>query len=89
MSKRVALSVAKPRIEANVEGWIKDRHGHEGQGTSAAVPEAPAAAPEPTVRLTFDVPKSLHKRLKQGALDRDVAIADVLREMIAREFPAP
>jgi hypothetical protein len=76
MSKRISLSVAKPRIEAPVEDWIKDRNGHEN-----------GAPPEPTVRLTFDIPKSMHKRLKQGSLDREGTIADILREMIAKEFP--
>lgn len=79
MSKKVSLSVAKPRITAPVEDWISDRHGFDGGG----------APPEPTVRLTFDVPKSMHRRLKQGAMDRDRTIADILRDMIAKEFPSP
>lgn len=80
MSKRVALSVAPPRIAAPMEDWIASRHGHDGEALTP---------PEPTVRLTFDVPKSLHKRLKRGALDRESSIADILREMIQKEFPAP
>jgi hypothetical protein len=86
MSKRVPLTVAQPRIVTPVEDWVTSRHGHDATSPAPVKEEAP---PEPTVRLTFDVPKSMHKRLKQGALDRELAIADVLREMIAREFPAP
>ena len=53
---------------------------------------APAAKPlagpaEPTKRLIIDLPVSLHKRLKLGAVERDQTIGNVIRELIAREFP--
>lgn len=49
--------------------------------------QAPAAAPEPQeegrVRLTADLPKSLHKRLKQAALDRDKPMTELVRQALA------
>jgi hypothetical protein len=33
------------------------------------------------------LPVSLHKRLKLGAVERDQTIGNVIRELIAREFP--
>jgi hypothetical protein len=48
----------------------------------------PLAAPtEPTKRLIIDLPVRLHKRLKLGAVERDQTIGNVIRELIAREFP--
>ena len=46
--------------------------------------EAPAAAPqepveEARVRFTCDLPKSLHKRLKQRALDQDQSMSELVR----------
>ena len=39
-------------------------------------------------RFTIDVPESLHKRVKIGCAQRGLKMADVLREMLEREFPA-
>ena len=86
MSKRVSLTVAPPRIAAPIEDWVSTRHGHDAGAAPAA---EPAAAPNETKRLTFDIPKSMHKRLKQASMDRETAIADILRGLIDREFPAP
>lgn len=85
MSKRVQLTVAQPRIVTPVDDWVSTRHGHDE--TSATVPVP--TPPEETKRLTFDIPKSMHKRLKQGSMDREMAIADIIRGLIDKEFPAP
>lgn len=39
-------------------------------------------------RMTFDVPESLHKRVKAGCALRGVTIRDVILELLEREFPA-
>lgn len=44
-------------------------------------PEAPAA--EPSVRFTVDLPRSLHKRLKLAALNRDQPMTALVREALA------
>lgn len=38
---------------------------------------------EPRVRLTADLPKSLHKRLKRAALDRDQPMTALVRQALA------
>jgi hypothetical protein len=51
--------------------------------------EAPAeaAATGPVKRFTIDVPLELHRRLKSVYAQRGFKMADVLRELLEREFP--
>ena len=47
-----------------------------------------AASPaEPMKRFTIDVPESLHTRIKIGCASRKAKMADVIRELLEREFP--
>ena len=48
------------------EDWVADRD----------------KSPEPIKRLTIDLPLSLHRRVKTGCVQEDVAIADVVREFL-------
>lgn len=45
------------------EAWIRDRGGVDEAAVPAPVPE-PEAPAEPTKRLTFDIPASLHAAVK-------------------------
>lgn len=47
----------------------------------------PAPAPEAMKRLTLDVPEKLHRRIKRTCADRGEIMADVLREILEKEFP--
>jgi len=49
----------------------------------APAPAAPDAEPEARVRFTVDLPRSLHKRLKLAALNRDEAMTDLARQALA------
>lgn len=40
-----------------------------------------------TARLTIDVTPTLRGRIKVAAFQRSVTVADMLRELLAREFP--
>ena len=40
-----------------------------------------------TARLTIDVTPDLRGRIKIAAFQRGVTVADMLRELLAREFP--
>lgn len=40
-----------------------------------------------TARLTIDVTPALRGRIKVAAFRRGVTVADMLRELLAREFP--
>jgi hypothetical protein len=54
------------------------------QPAATSAPVAPTAAQEEArVRFTVDLPKSLHKRLKQAAMDRDEPMTDLARNALA------
>jgi len=64
---------------ADPERWIK-------------APDAPSArdagAAGFTARLTIDVTPELRGRIKIAAFRRGQTVADMLRDLLAREFPA-
>ena len=43
--------------------------------------------PEPTRRLTLDVPLNLHLRMKLKCVEDDITIADVVRGLLEKKFP--
>ncbi|MER9026106.1 hypothetical protein NKI01_26745 [Mesorhizobium sp. M0815] len=60
------------------EGWIKESEispGRSGDG------------PAFTARLTIDVTPELRGRIKIVAFQRGQTVADMLRDLLAREFP--
>ncbi|NIE81140.1 hypothetical protein [Asaia sp. As-1742] len=50
-------------------------------------PEKPATTNRFTARLTIDVTPALRGRLKVAAFQRGITVADMLRALLAREFP--
>jgi hypothetical protein len=62
----------------NPESWIK-------------APETPGRRTEEvsafTARLTIDVTPALRGRIKVAAFRRGITVADMLRDLLAREFP--
>jgi hypothetical protein len=46
------------------------------------------SAVEPMKRLTIDVPMSLHRRIKSQCALENLVMADVVRELLERRFPA-
>ena len=54
-----------------------------------ATERAPRAPDVPafTARLTIDVTPEMRGRIKIAAFGRGVTVADMLRELLAREFP--
>ena len=61
------------------ESWIKS-----ADTPAARVTDANAV----TARLTIDVTTEQRARIKIAAFQRGVTVADMLRELLAREFPA-
>ena len=63
----------------DAESWIK-------------APDMPAGAPAKvdafTARLTIDITPRLRGRIKVAAFRRGITVADMLRDLFAREFPA-
>jgi len=62
---------------ADPEHWIK----------AADTPLRDANAAGFTARLTIDVTPALRGRIKIAAFQRGITVADMLRELLAREFP--
>ena len=42
-----------------------------------------------TARLTIDITPDLRGRIKVAAFSRGVTVADMLRELLGREYPEP
>ena len=63
---------------ADPESWIK--------APEAQVSRSPDATAF-TARLTIDVTPELRGRIKIIAFQRGVTVADMLRDLLAREFP--
>jgi hypothetical protein len=73
--KTVAFKVPKP---ATPDEWVRN----------APAPEQPTpAAQQPMKRFTIDVPIDLHSRIKIECARRGLKMADVLRDLLEREFP--
>ena len=60
------------------ESWIR---------AAAATPARPADPTVYSARLTIDVTPDQRARIKIAAFQRGVTVADMLRELLAREFP--
>ena len=83
MSKKVSfsgkpptsLTASIPPVEgqAAIDAWVNN--------------EKPLV-PEPVERFTFEVPLSLHKRIKMTCTAQDRQMAEVLRELLDKHFPA-
>jgi hypothetical protein len=74
MTKRVSITskpTPRPAADATADDWVNNR----------------GAAPEEMKRLTFDVPESLHRRIKVACAKKGVKMADDLRELLERHYP--
>jgi len=66
------------RRPSDSERWVKD------QKSSARPAEDEAAF---TARLTIDITPTLRGRIKVAAFRRGITVAEMLRALLAREFP--
>lgn len=62
----------------DAESWIK---------TPDAPPRGGENASAFTARLTIDITPALRGRIKVAAFRRGITVADMLRDLLAREFP--
>lgn len=63
----------------DVERWIK---------AAETPPHGKAAGEAFTARLTIDITPDLRGRIKVAAFRRGITVADMLRDLLAREFPS-
>ncbi|WP_411875583.1 hypothetical protein [Vulcanococcus limneticus] len=73
------MSARKPLLPADAAAFVRG----DAPASPAPQPPAPAAADgEARVRFTVDLPRSLHKRLKQAALDQEEPMTDLARRAL-------
>lgn len=88
MSRKTVLFPTQKKPADPADSWVTDRGGaavgevHE-QATITQLPQ-PAEA---TKRFTIDVSETLHKRIKAQCALRGAKMADVIRDILEREFP--
>ncbi|MCR4268646.1 hypothetical protein [Nitratireductor sp. ZSWI3] len=63
----------------DAERWIK---------AAGTPPDGKAAENAFTARLTIDITPELRGRIKVAAFRRGITVADMLRDLLAREFPS-
>ncbi|WP_333985259.1 hypothetical protein [Ectopseudomonas khazarica] len=73
--KRIGIG-ARPLADPQAEAWIR-----QGAAVDSGKIERYSA------RLTLDVTPALRTRIKLAAFDRGVTMAEMLREVLERQFP--
>ena len=66
---------ARPR---DAESWVKTPDPHSSANVAGDIY---------TARLTVDITPALRGRIKITAFQRGITVADMLRALLAREFP--
>lgn len=82
MSKKVQFRSRPPSAMANAIPAVADQAAIDAWVNNETPPSA-----EPVKRFTFEVPLSLHKRIKMRCAAQDRQMADVLRELLEKQFP--
>lgn len=83
------MSIHQPAMKLH-RAPIGRRPGADPASTwvrQADAPEIPAKASIYTARLTIDVTPTLRGRIKVVAFRRGITAADMLRELLEREYP--
>jgi ParG len=88
MSRKTVPFKMPPKPADPMESWVANRAG----GAVAEVHDSATVTPLPQPaeamkRFTIDVTEDLHKRIKAQCALRGIKMADVIREMLEREFP--
>jgi hypothetical protein len=77
-SKRIDIG-QRPAARTEAESWVR-------RGDAATTVESARAELYPA-RLTIDVSVALRGRIKVAAFSRGITVADMLRELLERQFP--
>ena len=80
------MPARKPLLTADAAAFIQG-DAQAAPAAKATAKPAPAPAPaaadgEARVRFTVDLPRSLHKRLKLAAVDRETPMTDLARQAL-------
>jgi hypothetical protein len=71
--KEVKFGTKPPRKPATADEWVAGESGRNGDAMK---------------RFTIDVPASLHRRIKVQCAERGVNMADEIRVLLDKHFPA-
>lgn len=71
--RRIGLG-PRPARDPGAEAWVKGGEGNTGKGDRY------------TARLTVDVTPELRGRIKVAAFRRGLTVADMLRDLLEREY---
>jgi hypothetical protein len=82
MSKKITIA-RKPTAQSAT------RTSDSSAALDAFVTGEKRSAGEKHKRFTFDVPESLHRRVKAGCATRGIDMADLMRAYLEKEFPEP
>ncbi|MGZ8249741.1 MAG: hypothetical protein ACXWUF_17100 [Methylomagnum sp.] len=75
MSKKITIGAKPTTRPVTADDWVESR-------------KVETEAAEEMKRLTFDVSESLHRRIKSQCAAKGVKMADELRELLEKHFPA-
>jgi hypothetical protein len=78
MTKKVSFARVTPKV---ADEWVAGA----GAETASALSSPPGPA-EPMKRLTIDIPRSLHTRIKAACALRGSKMADEIRALLDREY---
>ena len=78
--KKVTFGGKRPSVSltGNVDDWVMNREAEQ-------IDTKPREAMK---RLTIDVPLSLHRRIKSRCAIDNLIMADVVRDLLEKQFPA-
>ncbi len=78
-AKKVQMKVKPDRHSGtpDIDRWVEERNTE---------PETPKPAKPKMKRLTLDIDESLHRAIKLKATERGVPMADMLRELLERNY---
>jgi predicted DNA binding CopG/RHH family protein len=85
--KQVAFKVPPSKLAPDADAWIANRASDPEAGSAAVSKPAAVALKEKMSRFTIDVPESLHRRVKMQCAARGQKMADMMRDLLEREFP--
>jgi hypothetical protein len=81
------VSFAKPRPPATGDDWVSGAAQPEASASPVAAEPVKATETVQMKRFTIDVPVELHRRIKAQCAMQGQKMANVLREILEREFP--
>lgn len=82
MSKKVTFAPKPvPVAPVNADAWVSGTSTH-----AEATPKTELA--EKMKRFTFDVPETLHRRVKARCAEKGVDMADEMRRILMDHFPS-